>query len=144
MRRASLAIAAAVLAGCGSGGPHLPKDVYQRRADTICRRYQAEIAKLGQPTKLAEIGPFIQKALPVLDRTVHDLGRLAAPEGLDSQFGKFMDAARATVARARARRDAASNADGAEVQRILREAAKASSQRAALAKAAQLPGCALS
>jgi hypothetical protein len=145
VRRAALgACAAVLLAGCGSSGPHLPKDVYVRRADTICRRYQAAIAKLGQPTKISEIGPFIGKALPVLSRTVDQLGKLAPPEGLDSQFADFIAAARATVSRAQALRDAAAKADGASVQRLLKEAAKASARRTSLAHAADLDACALS
>jgi len=142
VRRAAL-LAAVVLAGCGSSGPHLPRAVYVKRATGICTTYRHEISRLGQPTKISDIGPFIAHALPVLQRTVDRLGRLAPPADLESQFGKFMDAARATVGRAQALRDAASRADAQQVQRLLRQAAAASGQRVRLAQAAGLPACAL-
>jgi len=143
MRRAAL-IAALLLAGCGgSGGTHLPKDVYVRRGDAVCARYTAAIKTLGTPTKLTQIGPFITRALPVLQQTVRDLGRLKPPSDLESQFGQFMDAARATVARAEALRSAAANADAQQVQGLLKQAAASSGQRASLAHKAGLEACAL-
>jgi len=134
----------AVLAGCGDSGPHLPKAEYVRRGDAICARYKATISKLGQPRKLDEVGPYIANALPPLERTVRDLGKLAPPSDLESGFGKFMDAVRATLTRAKAIRTAAAKADGLEVERLLKEASRASKDRAALAKAAGLKTCALS
>lgn len=142
MRRAAVVLTLA-LAGCGSSGPHLSKAEYVRRADAICGRYQAAITRLGQPTKISEIGPYIAKALPALSKAVDDLGRLAPPSDLESQFRKFMGAARDTVTRAKALRAAASAADGNQVQRLLNAAAKAGSGRTALAHAAAIDGCAL-
>jgi hypothetical protein len=144
MRRA-VAIVALLLAGCGgSSGPHMSKAAYVKRGDAICARYTKAISRLGTPTKITQIGPFIGQALPVLQQTVRQLGRLAPPSDLESEYGKFMDAARGTVSRATALRSAAANADSNEVQRLLHEATAASAQRAALAHAAGLDACALS
>jgi hypothetical protein len=142
-RRAGVALVAVLVAGCGSSGPHLSKAEYTSRATAICQRYQGAIVKLGQPTRITDIGPFIAKALPELTKTVDALGKLAPPESLQSEYEKFMAAARATVARAKALRDAAAAADGSEVQRLLKDAAKATSARVALADAAGLGACAL-
>jgi hypothetical protein len=137
--------AALLVAGCGaSSGPHLSPAAYKRQGDAICGRYQTAIHKLGQPTKLGDIGPFITRALPILTHTVGDLGRLHPPADREGDFGRFLTAARATVTRAQALRAAAAKADAAEVQRLLKEAATASSQRAALARKAGLDTCALS
>lgn len=145
-RRAALlaAAGAVVVAGCGSSAPHLSKREFAKRGDAICRSYSAAIAKLGQPTKASELGPFIEQALPLLDRTVKRLSRLAPPAGRDSEFKRFMTAARATVTRARALRAAAQRADGTAVQRLLAQALRASGPRAAAARAAGLGSCALS
>lgn len=142
-RRAALALVVVLAAGCGSGGSHLSKADYTRRATAICQGYEGAIAKLGQPTRITDIGPFIAKALPELTKTVEALGKLAPPASLQSQFDKFMAAARATVARAKALRDAAAAADGNEVQRLLKDAATATGTRVALAQAAGLGACAL-
>ncbi|MDX6641486.1 MAG: hypothetical protein QOF12_2497 [Solirubrobacteraceae bacterium] len=143
VRRATLA-AALFLAGCGSSGPHLSMAAYTRQGDAICSRYQADIHGLGQPTKLTDIGPFITKALPILERTVSALGGIHPPSDREAQYGKFLAAARGTVTRAKALRAAATKADAPTVQQLLGAAARASAPRAALARAAGLSACALS
>ncbi|MCW2967355.1 MAG: hypothetical protein JWM71_1127, partial [Solirubrobacteraceae bacterium] len=144
VRRAAL-VGVLVLAGCGSGGgPHLSAAAYKSRGDAICSRYQAAIARLGQPAKITDIGPFIKRALPILQHTVTSLGAIHPPSDRETQFGKFLAAARATVARAKALRDAAAKADAPTVQSLLAAATKASAPRAALAHAAGLDACALS
>lgn len=146
MRRAALALSAALaLAACGGGGPaRLSRADYVRSGTAICQRYSKQIARLGQPTSIEQLGPFIARALPELSRAVAALGRLRAPQALDGQFARFLDAARRTEARARALRAAAARADGREVQRLLGEASRSSAERVALARAAALPACALS
>ncbi len=140
MRRAALA-AVLLLGGCGqaSGGD---RATYVHDGDAICRDYASAIAQLGQPTALGEIGPYIAKALPVLDRTVQRLRRLDPPSDLADAYAKFSDAADSTLGRAKALRDAAAKADAEEVQRLLTEAARASRVRGGLARAAGLGACA--
>ena len=143
MRRFCAALAtAALLAGCGGSGNGAGKDKYVKAGDAICAGYQAAIAKLGQPSTLGEVGPFITKALPVLQKTVTALGRLKPPDDLSDEYAKFIDAARQAAGRATALRDAALKSDAAEVQRLLREAVAASKARVPLAHAAGLETCA--
>lgn len=141
MRR-GLALAVLLLGGCGGGDNGPSKAVYQRDGNRVCARYEVSIGKLGQPTTLGEIGPFITKALPVLTKTVADLGRLKPPNDLSEEYAKFIDAARQAAGRATALRDAASKSDATEVQRLLKEAAAASKSRIPLARAAGLETCA--
>lgn len=144
MRRlAACAALSVLLAGCGGGRPHLSEAAYQQRAGAVCGGYQSALARLGVPTKLTQIGPYITRAMPILTRTVGQLGGLDPPSARTDAFARFLAAARRTVARARSLRAAASRADAPAVQRLLGQAARASGTRARLARAAGLPGCAL-
>lgn len=143
MRRAAGLLALVVLAGCGGGnGGGGDRATYQRDGDAICRDYRTAIARLGQPLKVSEVGPYITKAMPVLTRTVTRIERLDPPSDLAGAYATFRDAAHETVGRARALRDAAGKADAPEVQRLLKEAAAASQRRQGLAEAAGLKECA--
>jgi hypothetical protein len=131
----------AVLAGCGSdsGGD---KATYVKAGDGICTSYANAIAKLGQPDTLTDIGPYVAKAMPILQRTVARIEKLDPPSDLKGGYEKFRDAAKATVDRANRLRAAAAAGDTVEVKALLAEAAKASSTRVELAKDAGLQACA--
>lgn len=137
-----LAVGLVALAGCGGGDEGGDPEAYRTAGDAICSDYQAAIAKLGQPTKVTEIGPFIAKALPVLTRTVGRIEKLDPPGDLRDEYDEFRDAARQTVERAQAIRKAAESADSDEVQRLLAEATKATERRVELARDAGLEACA--
>jgi hypothetical protein len=141
VRPAALAAAALLAAGCG-GDEGGDRATYERDGEAICADYEAAIDRLDAPQKLTEIGPYLARALPVLERAATRLDRLDPPGELREEHEAFRDAARATAERARALRDAASKADAAEVRRLLAEAAKASTERVELARAAGLPACA--
>jgi hypothetical protein len=131
-----------LLAGCGGGTDGGDPAAYRTAGDALCSDYATAIAKLGQPAKVQDIGPYIEKALPVLRRTVARVQRLDPPSDLADEYAAFRDAARSTVGRAEALRDAARAADGDEVQRLLAEAKTASAKRKELARAAKLDTCA--
>lgn len=116
--------------------------IYRTTGEAICRDYRAAIGKLGQPSKVTDIGPYIERALPVFARTVARIEKLDPPGDLRDAFAEFRDAVRAAVARAEAIRAAAAGSDGDEVQRLLAEAAKASERRRVLAGDAGLKACA--
>lgn len=144
MRRTGLVLVIGLLTGCGgSGGPHLSEAAYQQRGAAVCGRYEKAIHALGEPTAVAQLGPYITRAMPILGRTVTQLGAIHPPQARAGDFGRYLAAARATLARAHALRAAAAKADGAAVERLLKDAAKASGPRAALAQKAGLPACAL-
>jgi len=139
--RRAVALAALFAVGCGAARGGDPA-AYRRDGEAICRDYQAAIDRLEQPQKLPEIGGYISRALPVLQRTVTRIERLDPPGDLREEFVRFRDASRATVARAEALRDAAGRADSAEVERLLAEASRAGRERGPLARAAGLAACA--
>ena len=140
MRRAAAVLCLAALAGCGDSGGD--KATYVKAGNGVCTTYANEIAKLGQPDTLTEIGPYLARAMPVLERAVGKLEKLDPPSDLKDGYEKFRDAASATVQRANDLRRAAAAGDTVEVEALLAEAAKASSARAELAKAAGLRACA--
>lgn len=143
MRRPALVVLAAVaaLAGCGGGGGG-DKATYVRQGNAICARYAKAIAKLGQPTTLGDIGPYITKAMPILTRTVGEVTKLDPPDELADAFGKFREAAQATLDRANRLRNAADAGDGQQVKALLTEATAASKRRVGLARDAGLETCA--
>ena len=140
MRRLAALAALVLVAGCGSSGGD--KGKYVKAGNDICNAYANDIAKLGQPATLTEIGPYLAKAMPLLERVVARLEKLDPPSDLADDYKKFRDAAKATVDRATHLRTAAEAGDTAEVKALLAEAAKASAARVALAKAAGLEACA--
>ena len=140
MRRLALLAAALLVAGCG-GDEGGDRATYERDGEAICADYEAAIDRLEPPQKLTEIGPYIARALPVLERAADRIARLDPPGELRGEYEAFRDASRATVERARALRDAASQADAAEVQRLLDEASEATGKRVELARAAGLAAC---
>lgn len=141
MRRIALA-GVLLVAGCGGGGGGGDATTYQKAGDAICADYAAAIAKLGQPAKAADLGPYIVKALPVLRRTVERIDALDPPSDKAGAYATFRDAADKTVARAEALRKAAADADSGEVERLLTEANAASERRKGLARDAGLDACA--
>jgi hypothetical protein len=137
------ALAAATLAaGCGGGDKGGDKAKYVRAGNAICARYSKDIAKLGQPTTLGEIGPYITKAMPIVSRTVGEIAKLDPPGDLKDAYETFRDAAQQTLDRATKLRNAADAGDGEQVRTLLREATAASKRRVGLARAAGLETCA--
>jgi len=130
------------LAGCGSSGPpRLSQSEYQRRAGQICSDYHARIRALGQPDKLTEVAPYIAKALPILSVAVDRLGRVRPPSDLADPYARYLEALRETRTRDLDLRNAAASADGATVQGLLADAARAGPATDRLARAAKLAAC---
>jgi hypothetical protein len=78
-----LLAACAVLAGCGSSGDkRLSKGEYARRADAICTRFNRQQPSLGNPQSVTvkQVEQLASQTIPLLDRTIADLRRLAPPK----------------------------------------------------------------
>lgn len=141
-RIAAAALAVALgLTACGGGKPGLSDAAYHQRATAICASYKTRIQALGKPTQLAQIAPYLAKALPILADTVDRLSGIRPPGHLADAYGRYLAAMQATRRRAFDLRDAAARSDGAAVERLLAAAAHAGSSTDALAREADLPGC---
>ena len=81
----ALCILLALATGCGSGGEkRLSKEEYARRADAVCRRYNAATRSLGLPQSMPGLAKVADRSLPHLDRAIRDLRALRPPEDEES------------------------------------------------------------
>jgi len=78
-----LVAACALLAACGSSGEkRLSKDEYARRADAICTQFNRRqpSAPNLQNVTVKQVERLAAQTIPLLDRTIADLRRLAPPK----------------------------------------------------------------
>ena len=83
MRRTFLLAASLLLVACGSGGDHrLSKEEYAKRADAICARFNRQQPSLpsAQNVTARQVARLADRTLPLLDRSIADLRRLAPPK----------------------------------------------------------------
>jgi hypothetical protein len=83
VRRALLAVPLVVTlaSGCGSGGEkRLSREEYAKRADAVCRAYNAGTQGLGTPASMRGLARVAGRGLPFLDRALRDLRRLRPPK----------------------------------------------------------------
>jgi hypothetical protein len=83
VRRTFLLAASLLLVACGSGGDHrLSKEEYAKRADAICTRFNRQQPSLpsAQNVTARQVARLADRTLPLLDRTIADLRRLAPPK----------------------------------------------------------------
>ncbi len=83
MRHAFLLAACLVLAACAGGGSkRLSRADYAKRADAICARFNRQQPSLPslQNVTTRQVARLADRTLPLLDRTIADLRRLAPPK----------------------------------------------------------------
>jgi hypothetical protein len=97
--RSGLAIvvgaAALFLSACGGGGgggdQSLSADEFRRQADAICKQYEEKLNELGSPSSLADLGDFVDKAVPVIEEGNNKLQALEAPDELSGDWDRAME-----------------------------------------------------
>lgn len=97
MRRTFLLAASLLLVACGSGGDHrLSKEEYAKRADAICARFNRQQPSLPslQNVTARQVARLADRTLPVLDRTITDLRRLAPPKDEQQLADRWLAALR--------------------------------------------------
>jgi hypothetical protein len=76
----ALTIVLAACSGCGSGGDdRLSKDEYAKRADAVCRHYNAATRGFGAPQTMPALARVTARSLPFLDTAIRDLRALKPP-----------------------------------------------------------------
>jgi hypothetical protein len=73
-------------AGCGSGGSSSER-AFATKADRICRSERARLAAIPRPGLVIAVKPFLDRALPVLQRQRREV---AALDGADSGEAKTL------------------------------------------------------
>jgi hypothetical protein len=128
------ALLAVLAAGCGGGGERLSKADFVSRADAICRKYEARLDALGQPTNVDELRSFADKALPIAREGRDELGELDPPEALEKTYDAWLAEGDQAIEIVERLRDAAEEGDQAEIQRIAQDAQRADAESNRLAR----------
>lgn len=109
------------LAGCGGGGgDRLSKEDFQQQANAVCKKYDAKIKALGQPTSPADIPEFVEKGIPVIQQGIAELRALRPPEELQADYDRMLDETEKAIPAARKLADAAEKQDAAAVQEAIK------------------------
>jgi hypothetical protein len=139
VRRTSLLAASVLLAACGgSGDKRLSKAEYAKRADAICARFnrQQPPAPTSQNVTVRQVLRIAEQTLPLLDRTIADLERLAPPKDEQTLADRWLASLRRLRADAAKIRDRAQANDLAGIAALV--APSQSDQRTSERLAAQL------
>jgi hypothetical protein len=123
--------------GCGGGddgGERLSKAEFIRRADAVCSKYEARLDALGQPTNVAELRTFADKALPIAEDGREELGGLRPPSELQDTYDAWLEQGDEAIEIVERLRDAAADNDQAEIQQIAQDAERADAEANRLAE----------
>jgi len=94
----ALALAAAILAGCGADGASEPTaadrraalDRWQSAADGACRKGNASIAERGWPVSLVDLDRLTVRAIVDIREASTAIQRLPAPKGSEGRVAPFV------------------------------------------------------
>jgi cytochrome c556 len=143
------ACVALLAGGCGSSGgsgDRLSKSDYQQQATKICTDSEAATNKLTQPTKPADVKPFLQKGIAITQKAVDDFKALKPPSDLQDEHNAVVKAEQNALDELQKVTDSlkGDTSDAAKVQAASPELDKISKDVDAKLKAAGLPKCASS
>ena len=133
----------ALVPACGGGGGNrLSKEDFQQQANAICKRYDAKIAALGNPTSPSDIPDFVAKGIPLIQQGLAELRALRPPAELQADYNRMLDETERAIPAARKLSDAAAKQDAAAVQEALQEANAADQASDRIATKLGLSDCA--
>lgn len=111
-----------MLAACGSGGSkRLSREDYAKQADAICTRFNRQQPSLPslQNVTTKQVARLADRTLPLLDRTIADLRRLAPPKDEQGVADRWLASLRRLRADAERIRDRARANDLAGVAALI-------------------------
>ena len=140
MRRfAAVALVAFAAAGCmgddGGGGGSL--EDYVARADGVCGTYQVRLSRIPRPVTAepAELGAYLERALPIAREQHEELTELERPGGEDGeQVDQLLDLLGQELEANEAAQQAASEGDRAGLNSALGAGAAVSAEAGQLAE----------
>ena len=135
-RLVALGAGALTLAGCSGGGDsgeRLSKAEFVAQADAICRKYEARLDALGQPTNVTELRAFADKALPIAKDGRDELDDLKPPENLEDTYDAWLEQGDEAIEIVERLRDAAEEQDQAEIGKIAADAQRTDAEANRLA-----------
>jgi hypothetical protein len=145
--RSGIAIAAAFfLAACGGGGggggsQSLSADEFRQQADAICKQYEDKLSELGSPSSLADLGDFIDKAVPIIAEGNNKLAELEAPDDLSGDWDRAMELQDENLQVARDLQKAIHDNDTARVQELVSKLDTTDAESTRLARNVGLENC---
>jgi hypothetical protein len=101
MRFAALLVVASTgtaLAAAGCGSSRLSHEQFVDRADAICSRYDAAVAKLQTPRTLVEVERYTRRVIPIYRRALAELAALEPPKADVPRFRAWLRADRRIAA----------------------------------------------
>jgi hypothetical protein len=147
MRRGVAPLAGALtllLAACGGGSgeeQRLTADQFRQQADAICKQYEDKINALGSPNSLAELGNFVDKAVPIIEEGNEKLGALQPPEELADDWERAMDLQDQNLGVAKDLQQAIRDQDTPKVQELLAKLDETDAQSNQIARNMGLEEC---
>jgi hypothetical protein len=122
-RALPLLLAAAVLAGCGSGGGEpLTREHYAQKADAVCTKYKNKTDDLGNPANLSDLADVADKVIPILHSARGELRKLNPPANEEGTADAWLDQFDLIIDDVEKIRDKARDNDTAAVQRLAQPA----------------------
>ena len=138
MRRlAALALLSLVAAGCMGDDEGGSLEDYVARADGICGTYQVQLSRIPRPVTAdpAELGSYLERALPIAREQHSELFDLKRPEGEDGErVDRLIDLLGQELELNETAQAAAESGDQATLSSALGEGAAISAQAGQLAE----------
>jgi hypothetical protein len=147
MRRGVAPLAGALtlfLAACGGGSgeeQQLTADQFRQQADAICKQYEEKINALGSPNSLADLGDFVDKAVPIIEEGNDKLAALQPPEELADDWNRAMDLQDQNLGVAKDLQQAIHEKDATKVQELLAKLDETDAQSNQIARNMGLEEC---
>jgi hypothetical protein len=139
MRRlAVLLVGCALAAGCMGGDDEgVSREDYIAKADGVCGTYQVRLSRIPRPVTAepAELGIYLERALPIAREQQEKLSDLPRPEGEDrDQIDQLLALLEQELAFNEAAQRAASEGDRATLDNQLQQGAAVSAEAGQLAE----------
>ena len=134
-------------AGCGSHHKAAPpppptRADFVRRANGVCKTYDAKFNRLAQPQTLAEIGPYVDKASALIEAELRRLQAVEPPAVLAVRYRNFLAAGNQELVLTNRLSKAAKAGNAASVRRLIAKGQRMDAHVNALARGMGLRVCA--
>jgi hypothetical protein len=133
-----LALVALLAAGCMGGDEEVSRDDYLAKADGVCGTYQVRLSRIPRPVTAepAELGAYLDRALPVAREQNEELAKLAKPsdEETRGQVEQLLSLLDQEIDFNTAAKDAALAGQRAELDSALQQAAVVSAEAGQIAE----------
>ncbi|CAA9482512.1 MAG: hypothetical protein AVDCRST_MAG85-760 [uncultured Solirubrobacteraceae bacterium] len=120
----ALALVSTIAFGCGDdeGGGALSKTEFEKQGNEICKKFETESKKLGNPQSIEELPEYADKALALFDKQLGELRELEPPKEYKSDFDKLLKTGDEAKGFIRDLKEAAESKDEKKIAAVGKEA----------------------